>query len=50
MSSRKSKELSGCHIRIYSEDKLLLAMDSEVSGTRLAKTVFDLINSGEYYD
>lgn len=48
MQDRKTKAVSKCHVRIYSEDKLLVAMDADVQGSKLAKTIFDMINSGEY--
>ena len=47
MQDRKTKAISKCHVRIYSEDKLLVAMDSDIEGNVIAKLVFDKIN-GEY--
>lgn len=44
MQDRKTKAISKCHVRIYSEDKLLVAMDTDIEGNIIAKLVFDKIN------
>lgn len=48
MQNRKTKAVSKCHVRIYSEDKLLVAMDADINGSKMSKIIFEMINSGEY--
>ncbi len=41
--NRPNKAVS--HIRVYAEERLVIAMDTDIDGNKLANDIFNLINS-----